>query len=183
MNDDYMISFQNETKQTIEASYKKMTAVERSVADFFIGNKDDMDFSSKNISRVLYVSEATLSRFSKKCGYKGYREFIFSYERDLKFEQKSEGTEKDVGLFARRVQNSYQKLLQENFRILDEDLRGDHRNRETEEHEPVDRDGFDQVPQGVTTFLESEIPVMQRKNSSCVSCVSGWMLMQLQIPI
>ena len=39
-----------------------------------------------------------------------------SYERDLKFEQKSEGTEKDVGLFARRVQNSYQKLLQENFR-------------------------------------------------------------------
>ena len=49
MNDDYMISFQNETKQTIEASYKKMTAVERSVADFFIGNKDDMDFSSKNI--------------------------------------------------------------------------------------------------------------------------------------
>ena len=82
MNDDYMISFQNETKQTIEASYKKMTAVERSVADFFIGNKDDMDFSSKNISRVLYVSEATLSRFSQKCGYKGYREFIFSYERD-----------------------------------------------------------------------------------------------------
>ena len=43
MNNDYMISFQNETKQTIEASYKKMTAVERSVADFFIGNKDDMD--------------------------------------------------------------------------------------------------------------------------------------------
>ena len=82
---------------------------------------DDMDFSSKNISRVLYVSEATLSRFSQKCGYKGYREFIFSYERDLKFEQKSEGTEKDVGLFARRVQNSYQKLLQENFRILDEE--------------------------------------------------------------
>ena len=104
-----------------EASYKKMTAVERSVADFFIGNKDDMDFSSKNISRVLYVSEATLSRFSQKCGYKGYREFIFSYERDLKFEQKSEGTEKDVGLFAHRVQNSYQKLLQENFRILDEE--------------------------------------------------------------
>lgn len=94
MNDDYMISFQNETKQTIEASYKKMTAVERSVADFFIGNKDDMDFSSKNISRVLYVSEATLSRFSQKCGYKGYREFIFSYERDLKFEQKKRGNRK-----------------------------------------------------------------------------------------
>lgn len=128
-----------------------------------------MDFSSKNISRVLYVSEATLSRFSQKCGYKGYREFIFSYERDLKFEQKSEGTEKDVGLFARRVQNSYQKLLQENFRILDE--------------EQVRRvAGMLNVSKRVL-ILESEIPVMQRKNSSCVSCVSGWMLMQLQIPI
>ena len=121
MKQEYMISFQNETKQTIEASYEKMTAVERSVAEFFIANKDDMDFSSKNISHVLYVSEATLSRFSQKCGYKGYREFIFSYERDLKFEQKSESTEKDVGLFAQRVQSSYQKLLQENFRMLDEE--------------------------------------------------------------
>ena len=144
MNDDYMISFQHETKQTIEASYKKMTAVERSVADFFIGNKDDMDFSSKNISRVLYVSEATLSRFFENKEVlkapvaqvldgglsvliEEARVFIpaslvsDSYERDLKFEQKSEGTEKDVGLFARRVQNSYQKLLQENFRILDEE--------------------------------------------------------------
>lgn len=128
-----------------------------------------MDFSSKNISRVLYVSEATLSRFSQKCGYKGYREFIFSYERDLKFEQKSEGIEKDVGLFARRVQNSYQKLLQENFRILDE--------------EQVRRvAGMLNISKRVL-ILESEIPVMQRKNSSCVSCVSGWMLMQLQIPI
>ena len=116
-----MVSFQNETKQTIESSYEKMTAVERSVADFFMGNKDDMDFSSKNISHVLYVSEATLSRFSQKCGYKGYREFIFSYVRDLKFDQKSADTEQGVGLFAHKVQSSYQKLLQENFRILDEE--------------------------------------------------------------
>jgi len=121
MDKDYMVSFQNETKQTIESSYEKMTAVERSVADFFMGNKDDMDFSSKNISRVLYVSEATLSRFSQKCGYKGYREFIFSYVRDLKFDQKSADTEKGVGLFAYKVQSSYQMLLQENFRILDEE--------------------------------------------------------------
>ena len=115
MNDDYMISFQNETKQTIEASYKKMTAVERSVADFFIGNKDDMDFSSKNISRVLYVSEATLSRFSQKCGYKGYREFIFSYERDLKFEQKAR-EQKRMSDYLRvaykiRTRNCYRKIF------------------------------------------------------------------------
>lgn len=115
-----MISFQNETKQNMENTYENMTQVERSVADFFIENTDDMDFSSRNISRLLYVSEATLSRFAKKCGYKGYREFIFSYEKDLEFERASAGKEKDVSLFTRKVQNSYQNLLQESFKILDE---------------------------------------------------------------
>ena len=28
----------------------------------------------------LFVSEASLSRFAKKCGFKGYREFIYRYE-------------------------------------------------------------------------------------------------------
>ena len=78
MKNEYMFSFQNETKQTIEVTYSKMTEVEKSIADFFIDNKDVMDFSSKYISKMLYISEATLSRFAKKCGYKGYREFIFS---------------------------------------------------------------------------------------------------------
>ena len=61
----------NETKQRIENKYHEMTAVERSIADYFINNKRVHDFSSKNISIQLYVSEATLSRFAKKCGYKG----------------------------------------------------------------------------------------------------------------
>lgn len=78
-----MIYYQNETKQNMFNSYNNMTPVERSIADFFLSNTEKMDFSSKNISKRLYVSEAALSRFSKKCGYKGYRELIFSYEKDL----------------------------------------------------------------------------------------------------
>ena len=77
MNDDYMISFQNETKQTIEASYKKMTAVERSVADFFIGNKDDMDFSSKNISRVLYYLRLLCQGFPRSADTKDIGNLFF----------------------------------------------------------------------------------------------------------
>ena len=121
MKNEYMFSFQNETKQTIEVTYSKMTEVEKSIADFFIDNKDVMDFSSKYISKMLYISEATLSRFAKKCGYKGYREFIFSYEKDLEVEQKNANIEKDIGLFTRNVQNAYQNLLQENFQMLNEE--------------------------------------------------------------
>ncbi|MEI3304396.1 MAG: hypothetical protein V8R94_12805 [Lachnospiraceae bacterium] len=63
--------------------YENMTSVEQSIADFFIKNEEYMDFSARNISRILYISNATLSRFAKKCGYKGYRELVFDYEKEL----------------------------------------------------------------------------------------------------
>ena len=43
-------------------------------------NKEDLDFAAKDISLKLYVSEASLSRFSKKLGFNGYREFIYEYK-------------------------------------------------------------------------------------------------------
>ena len=55
-----MIYYQNETKQNMFNSYNNMTPVERSIADFFLSNTEKMDFSSKNISKRLYVSEAAL---------------------------------------------------------------------------------------------------------------------------
>ena len=67
----------------IENHYNEMSPSEKTVADFFINNKNSIDFSSKNIKSLLYVSEATLSRFAKKCGYHGYREFIFDYKQTL----------------------------------------------------------------------------------------------------
>ena len=42
----------------IESYYHTFTPLERTIADFFIHNTDEQDFSSKNVSRLLYVSEA-----------------------------------------------------------------------------------------------------------------------------
>ncbi len=120
MEKKYSVSFQNEAKQSIENQYDKLTHVEQSVADFFIENKQEGDFSSKNVARLLYVSEATLSRFAKKCGYKGYREFIYVYEKDLEFERASVKKEKDVELFTKKVKDSYQNLLNDSFKMLDD---------------------------------------------------------------
>ena len=64
----------------IEKNYEKFTAVEKNIADFFINNQEKVDFSSKAIADRLYVSEASLSRFAQKCGYRGYREFMYQYE-------------------------------------------------------------------------------------------------------
>lgn len=115
-----MVYYENETKQKMSNSYRDMTPVERSIADFFLSNAEKMDFSSKNISKRLYVSEAALSRFAKKCGYKGYRELIFSYEKDLESEVPKENTEQDVSSFTKKIRGSYASLLNESFNLLKE---------------------------------------------------------------
>lgn len=115
-----MIYYQDETKQNMFSSYNNMTPVERSIADFFLSNTEKMDFSSKNISKRLYVSEAALSRFSKKCGYKGYRELIFSYEKDLENDIPKDNIEPDISSFTKRIKGSYASILQEEFGLLNE---------------------------------------------------------------
>ena len=60
----------------IEAIYETFTSLEKNIADFFIRREGKGDLSAKNVAKQLYVSEASLSQFAKKCGYKGYREFL-----------------------------------------------------------------------------------------------------------
>lgn len=98
----------------IEAVYDNFTPLERNIADFFIHNTDKMDFSSKFISNHLFVSEASLSRFAKKCGFKGYREFIFHYQSSF-----TEGGKKMDDL-TQSVLNTYQELLNKSFVLVDE---------------------------------------------------------------
>ncbi len=67
----------------IQGVYHDLTSVERDIADFFINNTEIISLSSKNVSQLLYVSEASLSRFSKKCGFSGFREFVYEYQREI----------------------------------------------------------------------------------------------------
>ena len=65
------------------ANYEMFTVVEKTIADFFISNEKEMDFSSGRMAKMLHVSEASLSRFAKKMGYSGYREFIYNYQPSI----------------------------------------------------------------------------------------------------
>ena len=42
------------------------------------------DLSSQQVTQKLHISQAALTRFSKKCGFTGYREFIFQYLHQAK---------------------------------------------------------------------------------------------------
>ena len=98
----------------IESNYDSFTTVERNIADFFIKNRTKMDFSAKAVSEKLFVSEASLSRFAKKCGFRGYREFLYQYEEN--FVEKKETITGNT----RMVLNTYQELLNKAYNLVDE---------------------------------------------------------------
>ncbi|MDB2106437.1 MULTISPECIES: MurR/RpiR family transcriptional regulator [Clostridium] len=96
----------------IEAAYEDLTNVEKSIADYFINNVSDDDLSSRSVSQRLFVSEASLSRFSKKLGFSGYRQFLFEYKGSKK-------TDKNLDILTKQVLNSYQKVLEKTYHLID----------------------------------------------------------------
>ena len=98
----------------IESNYDNFTVVEKTIADFFIRNRKRMDFSAKSVAEMLYVSEASLSRFAKKCGYRGYREFVYQYEETYVEKQES------MTGNTRMILNVYQELLNKTYNLVDE---------------------------------------------------------------
>ena len=98
----------------IESNYGNFTPVERSIADFFIRNQENVELSSRAMAERLYVSEASLSRFAKKCGYRGYREFVYQYEETF--------VEKNLSMTGqtRMALNVYQELLDKTYSLINE---------------------------------------------------------------
>lgn len=101
----------------IKEVYEHLTKVEKGIADFFIRNDEIRDFSSKSLSAALYVSESSLSRFSQKCGYKGYRDFIYQYERFLSEEESTANFDS----LTRQVISQYQDLLDQSLKLVNEE--------------------------------------------------------------
>lgn len=109
-----MDNYEKSVIPMIESVYDSFTTVEKNIADFFLHNTENMDFCAKSIANHLFVSEASLSRFAKKCGFAGYREFLFRYQESfLKEEIKMDSMTKSV-------LNTYQELLNKSYSLVDE---------------------------------------------------------------
>ena len=99
----------------IESIYNSFTPLEKTIADYFIKNTDRSDLSSKHVAARLYVSEASLSRFAKKCGFHGYREFLFYYDQGPEPHPVVESSRSG------QVLTMYQELLNKSCSLLDEE--------------------------------------------------------------
>lgn len=96
-------------------NYYNFTAVEKTIADYFISNSKKEDFSSKAMKERLFVSEASLSRFAKKCGFKGYREFIYRYEEGFTEKREQHSSE------FKEVLDIYDQILKDTAHFVNED--------------------------------------------------------------
>lgn len=100
----------------IESVYDTLTNSERTIADFFISNVNEKeDFSAANISSKLHVSEASLTRFSKKCGYEGYREFIYVYKTNIAEDPHIHRQ------LTKRVLADYDEILNKSYSLINEE--------------------------------------------------------------
>lgn len=98
----------------IEANYEKYTETERYIADYFLKQARPERLSAELVSKELSVSVASLSRFAKKCGFGGYREFAYEFRNS--YVEKSAVEQQQ----SRLVLDTYQNLLNKIYSLLDE---------------------------------------------------------------
>lgn len=104
----------------IENSLDSMTGLEREIAHYFLNSTNiQEDLSSLQVTKHLHISQAALTRFAKKCGFKGYREFKFQYQ------QQTTSSEPEVPSLghdlSRRVLRNYTQLRMQTEEVIDED--------------------------------------------------------------
>ena len=98
----------------IESKFEEFSESEKTIAEYFLAT-DDEDLSSKTVSKKLYVSEAALTRFAKRLGLSGYREFIYSYQ------QFKENEGKTIILRKSPVLDTYEEILEKTYALYDGD--------------------------------------------------------------
>lgn len=97
----------------IESKYEEFTEVEKIIADYFFNIEDD-DISSKTVANKLFISESALTRFAKKLGFSGYREFSYQFK-----ESKEKSFNQTRGLKA-PVLDTYQEILSKSYYLFDD---------------------------------------------------------------
>lgn len=105
----------NNIKQIIVSTYSSLTNAEQQIADFFLKQKKIDDLSAKIVAKKLFVSMASLTRFAQKCGYSGYREFVYDFSQNSNVRVNQDKT-------VQNILHQYQQILTNGYHIIDEKL-------------------------------------------------------------
>lgn len=111
-----MVVLEKNVVPIIESVYETFTHVERKIANYFLSDKSGVDdLSAQAVAERLYVSVPSLTRFAKKCGFAGYRQFVYAFQ-----EVAPAGDQLNRSL-TRHVLSDYGELLEKTFSLIDEE--------------------------------------------------------------
>ena len=103
----------------IDLHFEELTDLEQEIARYFLQAETIQDdLSSQQVTQKLHISQAALTRFSKKCGFTGYREFIFQYLHQAK---KQETHSHNHSPLTNRVLRSYSHMWEQTQDLIDEE--------------------------------------------------------------
>ena len=102
----------------IDLHFEELTELEQEIARYFLQPETIQDdLSSQQVTQKLHISQAALTRFAKKCGFTGYREFVFQYQHQA---SKQDTHSHKHSPLTKRVLRSYSNLREQTQDLIDE---------------------------------------------------------------
>ena len=103
----------------IDLHFKELTELEQEIARYFLQTETIQDdLSSQQVTQKLHISQAALTRFAKKCGFTGYREFVFQYQHQA---SKQDTYSHKHSPLTKRVLRSYSIMREQTQDLIDEE--------------------------------------------------------------
>ena len=103
----------------IDLHFEELTELEQEIARYFLQPETIQDdLSSQQVTQKLHISQAALTRFSKKCGFTGYREFVFQYQHQA---SKPDTHSHKHSPLTKRVLRSYSIMREQTQDLIDEE--------------------------------------------------------------
>ena len=103
----------------IDLHFEELTELEQEIARYFLQAETIQDdLSSQQVTQKLHISQAALTRFAKKCGFTGYREFVFQYQHQA---SKADTHSHKHSPLTKRVLRSYSIMREQNQDLIDEE--------------------------------------------------------------
>ena len=106
----------------IDLHFEELTELEQEIARYFLQAETIQDdLSSQQVTQKLHISQAALTRFAKKCGFTGYREFVFQYQHQA---SKPDTHSHKHSPLTKRVLRSYTIMREQTQDLIDEEQLG-----------------------------------------------------------
>ena len=103
----------------IDLHFEELTELEQEIARYFLQPETIQDdLSSQQVTQKLHISQAALTRFAKKCGFTGYREFVFQYQHQA---SKPDTHSHKHSPLTKRVLRSYSIMREQTQNLIDEE--------------------------------------------------------------